>query len=488
MFSKFLLLSLFIASANAACPNKCSGHGVCKLGDTCHCQPRWISADCSLRECPYGLSWVTSANTDEDPSGTGGVVLSGKTSAAGTATAITLDTRHEAAADATAHLYNGMTISFLATGYSAVITAYADTRVATVAALPSAPGANAEYIITNDANNADNGRHSYTECSSKGTCDRGTGECQCFPGYEGRGCRRQACPNDCSGHGRCLYNHQVNPNYTPHAGAEVNEFASQYWDYKKARQCSCDRGYEGYDCSSRICPKGDDPLTDCGMSGGEVSDIQELVFADLSVAGYFTLTFTDMFNGNYTTKPIAIDATTANAGVGNAVAAKIEEALEELPNFAVPNVTVSHLTTVANKANYAVTFLDEANAGRQNLLVCSDAAKAAPSPTPITYDNPNVQPRFAQGQMATAAPQVLCTASSQSDTIYTMNGEGGGRWLPCSGTSGDKCNANAQLLNQYQYREHVECSNRGICDSGSGTCQCYEGFTGEACATQTVFF
>jgi len=51
----------------------------------------------------------------------------------------------------------------------------------------------------------------YTECSSRGTCDYATGECKCFDGFEGRGCRRTTCPNSCSGHGRCLDNYDINP-------------------------------------------------------------------------------------------------------------------------------------------------------------------------------------------------------------------------------------------------------------------------------------
>ena len=46
--------------------------------------------------------------------------------------------------------------------------------------------------------------HATTECSSKGLCNRATGQCRCFAGYNGDACQRSACPNSCSGHGRCM--------------------------------------------------------------------------------------------------------------------------------------------------------------------------------------------------------------------------------------------------------------------------------------------
>ena len=36
-------------------------------------------------------------------------------------------------------------------------------------------------------------------------------------------------------------------------------------------------------------------------------------------------------------------------------------------------------------------------------------------------------------------------------------------------------------------REAKECSNRGICDSKTGECECFQGFFGEDCSKATAF-
>lgn len=82
------------------------------------------------------------------------------------------------------------------------------------------------------------------ECSNQGECDKSTGNCKCYPGYEGSACQRTKCHNNCNGHGQCV---------------------SDY-NNKKVSKCECDEEYEGYDCSNRKCPKGLTTSSDCGES------------------------------------------------------------------------------------------------------------------------------------------------------------------------------------------------------------------------------
>lgn len=119
------------------------------------------------------------------------------------------------------------------------------------------------------------------ECAAQGACDRDSGECVCSGLFEGAACERLRCPADpsgltpsCSGHGQCLtmaklaleataqcddaYCHRGDPTALTY-GATPNRAAT--WDHDMVQGCLCDDGWQGYDCSERRCPYGDDPHT-----------------------------------------------------------------------------------------------------------------------------------------------------------------------------------------------------------------------------------
>lgn len=107
---------------------------------------------------------------------------------------------------------------------------------------------------------AANEAHPYTECSNAGTCNRKTGECNCFGNYEGIACERTRCPNDCSHRGICYTQKQL--------AKEASMTYTSPWDAMKVTGCVCDVGFRGPDCSLMECPNGPDLMKGDGNEKG----------------------------------------------------------------------------------------------------------------------------------------------------------------------------------------------------------------------------
>lgn len=172
--------------------------------------------------------------------------------------------------------------------------------------------------------------HDYSECSSNGLCDRKTGECTCNDGFTGDACRYAACPNDCSGHGTCEYISELAVDGSIQYGS-VSDRKYDLWDAQKSRACKCDAYWSGADCSSRMCPKGNDPLTTMTKDtiGGNTPEVQEVQTVDIrpqlmndnlgyysAIAGDFTLSYTDAYNQEWTTRPIRVSTQISNTQTG----------------------------------------------------------------------------------------------------------------------------------------------------------------------------
>lgn len=296
-------LLLVVKTAWAECPNACSGHGTCGAFDECTCYANWQGGDCSLKTCPFSISHVDSPKGDLD----------------GSADALSSPSE-TVVVDSTVYPF----------GTSEQYPLMVDSR---------------GYELVNTA-------HAYAECGNKGICDRKSGECECFPGYEGAGCQRASCPDPiCSGHGTC------------HTAAEIaaKDHGNKYalWDKDVTMGCMCEPGYTGPACAEKMCKYGVDPLYDDDEYMSIRLPTARVVFENANLghdyekngvlAGTYAIKFYDVFGDDFQTKPLSVNSTCD----------EITTALEELPNSAVPMGSVicsMESNYDADKVVYDLTF------------------------------------------------------------------------------------------------------------------------------------
>ena len=116
-----------------------------------------------------------------------------------------------------------------------------------------------DFAWVGDVINSNN-LHPWVECSNKGSCDRKTGTCSCYPGYDGVACQRSTCPNNCNDRGTCWPE--------KHLAAKAGRRYDTPWDNMKHVGCFCDTGFRGPACELQECPSGTDPLDGYGNESG----------------------------------------------------------------------------------------------------------------------------------------------------------------------------------------------------------------------------
>lgn len=290
--------------------------------------------------------------------------------------------------------------------------------------------------------------HKYAECAGRGICNRGTGECACFDGYEGKGCQRTTCPNDCSGHGTCEYIEDLsyaaswNDDVLRYFEGSDVTFPYRNWDNTKTRGCVCDATYGDIDCSKRMCPHGNDVLDirdDLLVS--TKYQIQELRFQasdllDSLDSKTFALSFTSRLNETFTTIPIVFDENDLPDMVHD-----IQLALLSLPNKVIDGISVAAAKNAADVISITFTFTGDAVQGPQHLLKVEDYECGAG-----------------------------CTPKIDGLDLQTRVG---------------MSHSNATEIQLADYNSY-ECGRRGKCDYSTGLCQCFTGYSGDNCNTLTT--
>ena len=359
-----------------------------------------------------------------------------------------------------------------------------------------------------DTPTTENKAHALRECAGRGICDRETGDCQCFPGYEGKGCRRTSCPNGCSGHGTCEYLDEMRNDvgdgfkWTGSA-ATRNQYDFEFshlWDSHKTRGCRCDPKYQGLDCSIRMCPRGDfahyfalekapetqavvitnvftpgtDGTADYDPTGAGDKSFNDLGYkTDLNIQGNgtelngeFALTFRSTLNEEYTTGMM---------DVYNLTETIVEMEINNLPNKVINDATV---VLYRNLSKYNQTHaLGAFNRGYRDKYPFG--AKSEASDHGLTwYDTDLVILITYNGAMTSGDQYALecrtefCDAGCQPKLAHPLD---------------FKIHSECNVVNNYEESVGVnwECSGRGECGE-DGVCECYEGYTDEYCSTKTA--
>lgn len=282
--------------------------------------------------------------------------------------------------------------------------------------------------------------HRYAECSNTGICNRNTGECQCFTGYEGSACQRRQCPSKvageiCSGHGICIS-----------STAYAKEQGSSYygWELDKFFMCKCDEGYEGADCSLRQCPYGFDPVLYSGTTMKYVIDDGRLSKLGSTIEFYFQISYKGTIYNTPVIFPLDKKAMCPGGNKDMSVLAMYQEEIK----------TALQSTFPLSQSRVIISCgVDNSNATEgklQQMEIIVDA----------------IDPRYFQ--------ESTIIAIQSDDTPISDFTKVNGQILSKDGTAMLRDNSNSPTI----------CSSRGMCDTTTGLCNCFQGYYGYSCETR----
>ena len=422
IFSALAIIFSFNRVSSQPCSFSCNGHGICNANRQCDCFAGFIGGDCSQLLCPFGPAW-----TD---------IASG------------IDVAHQPA-----------------------------------------------------------------ECSNMGNCDRTTGECSCKEGFDGKACERMTCPSSCNGQGICQSMEYYAQTKDPGTGTVYQYNA--VWDAQMIFGCHCDDKFYGPDCSQRRCPTGDDPLTGTGVSTttnpNQFNEVQKITCK----AGYGSFTLT--FRGKTTVKipynakvadltSFLLDLPTINGvniimygpqactDTGSSWTVEFTQDFGDLP------LMVGDASGLKFRNSISIPLLDISvqTVGTKENEECSNRGICDPNSGYCTcstgYDTSNGYDAagqrgdcgYATTTIQSCPGAISCSAHGvcAGDPTYYCSCDNGWTGADCSERVCPKDTSWFTLpstSNVAHIAEQNECSDMGICNRATGTCECSPGFTGASC-------
>ena len=280
----------------------------------------------------------------------------------------------------------------------------------------------------------DNDAHRMAQCSNRGKCISKTQECACQPGFSGAACERLDCPaildeesglfNECNGKGVCMTMEMMAWNRRDTLGdpspveysyhTQTNKTNNQLWDAQMLQGCSCDAyWYEN---------------------------------------GLWTTNASD---------PKGYDCTKLTCPTG------------DNPNRPRLNVTNNEeyerqaLRCTASSGTFRLSF----KGFNTKWMAWNVDPREMEKQLQATRSFGNVSVTYEVGGGG------FCTAVGTNLANVTFYSELGNQPLIKSDVGKLAGGTIAIVEKQSGTRNNIECSGQGICDSGTGECQCYVGYS-----------
>lgn len=330
-------------------------------------------------------------------------------------------------------------------------------------------------VAWNDMATGTDAAHAVATCSNRGFCDYTTGLCTCEEGFTGHACERLDCFSSCSNNGQCISMYDL-------ATYHRDDLSAQYtygtiWDAHKISGCVCDPQFTGYDCSLRVCPNGDDPLTP-----NQVNAVQ--LVRCIANTGTFVL-----YYKGYPSRTIKYS--------DNADALKA--ALLGIPILTDVAVTFSQVdsTVCSTDANIiSIEFLEQFGV-QPPLVAVLDAAMAVSGQVSISADGVSAFTDFSGStflsvvgtkEQDSCAFRGICSVADGTCLCFATNGDtyGSSDGYGAAGTRGD-CGFITSGSTVSSCPGGIQCSGHGVCDETRGTfrCTCSDGWESGDCSERS---